>query len=115
MLAGWNPDVVDYSKRPGLTAEKLAATLEADTNMLHDLGYAATLLFIDDAETAFDVVKAALGKEHYDCVLIGARVRKVDEHCIVFERLINAVHKADPHEKIWFNTNPSDIAEAIER
>ena len=44
VLVGWNPEVVDYSKWPGLTAEKLTAVLEADRNKLNHLGYDATLL-----------------------------------------------------------------------
>jgi hypothetical protein len=115
VLVGWNPAVVDYSKWPGLTAEKLAAALEADRNKLNDLGYDATLPFIGDAETASNVVKEALTQEHYDCVLIGAGVRKVDEHFVVFERLVNAVHEAAPNAKICFNTNPGDTAEAVQR
>ena len=115
VLIGWNPAVVDYSKWPGLTAEKLTAALEADRNKLNDLGYDATLLFIDDAETAFNVVIEALKQEYYNCVLIGAGVRTVDEHFIVFERLVNAIHEAAPKAKICFNTNPGDTAEAVQR
>ncbi|MCG8382639.1 MAG: hypothetical protein MJA28_10575 [Gammaproteobacteria bacterium] len=115
ILIGWNPMVVDYSKWPGLTPEKLTAALEADRSNLNDLGYDANLLFIDDAETAFDVVKEKLNQENYDCVLIGAGVRTVDEHFIVFERLVNAVHETAPNAKICFNTNPSDTAEAVQR
>ena len=114
-LVGWNPEVVDYSKWPGLTAEKLTAALEGDRNKLNDLGYDASLLFIDDAETAFDVVKEALNQNQYDCVLIGAGVRPIDEHFIVFERLVNAVHESAPKAKICFNTNPGDTAEAVQR
>ena len=115
VLIGWNPEVVDYSKWPGLTAEKLAAALEADRSNLNNLGYEADLLFIDDAETAFDVVKKVLDREEYDCILIGAGVRTVAEYFIVFERLVNAVHEFAPKAKICFNTNPSDTAEAVQR
>lgn len=114
-LIGWNPEVVDYSKWPGLTPEKLSAALEADRNKLNDLGYEADLLFIDDAETAFDVVKKALDQQDYDCVLIGAGVRTVPEHFVVFERLVNAVHESAQNARICFNTNPSDTAEAVQR
>lgn len=115
VLIGWNPKVVDYSKWPGLTAEKLSAALEADKNKLLGLGYEASLLLIDDPETAFNDVKDALNQENYDCVLIGAGVRIVDEHFIVFEQLVNAVHESAPNAKICFNTNPNDTAEAVQR
>jgi hypothetical protein len=115
VLIGWNPEVVDYSKWPDLTPEKLIAALEADRNKLNELGYEANLLFIDNAETAFSVVRNALGQKNYDCVLIGAGVRTVPEHFIVFERLVNAIHESAPKAKICFNSNPSDTAEAVQR
>ncbi len=39
VLVGWNPEVVDYSKWPGLTPEKLRAALEGDRDNLNTLGY----------------------------------------------------------------------------
>ncbi len=52
VLVGWDPEVVDYSKWPGLTAEKLRAALEGDRDNLNTLGYEAELLYINDADTA---------------------------------------------------------------
>ena len=114
-LIGWNPKVVDYSKWPDLTADKLSAALEAEKSKLIELGYEASWIFIDTAETAFNDLKGALIQNNFDCVLIGAGVRKVDEHFIVFEQLINAVHECAPGAKICFNTNPEDTAEAVQR
>ena len=114
-LVGWNPDVIDYSKRPGLTKEKLFAALEGDRNKLNSLGYEAELLYINDAETASDTVTTALSETTYDCVLIGAGVRLSEEHFLVFELLVNTVHHAAPSAQICFNTNPSDTTEAVQR
>jgi len=115
VLVGWNPEVVDYSKWPGLTPEKLRAALEGDRDNLNTLGYEAELLYINDAETAYDTVSDALSKTAYDCVLIGAGVRTIDEHFFVFETLVNAVHQSAPTARICFNTNPGDTAEAVQR
>ncbi len=112
---GWNPEVVDFSKWPGLTAEKLLATLEGDRDKLRSLGYEADILFIQDAESAYDTVINALNETTYDCILIGAGVRTIDEHFLVFEKLVNAVHQGAPSAKICFNTNPSDTAESVQR
>lgn len=114
-LVGWNPEVVDYSKWPELTPEKLRAALEGDRDKLNTLGYEADLLYIYDAETAYETVSDALSKTAYDCVLIGAGVRTIDEHFFVFEKLVNAVHHSAPTAKICFNTNPSDTSEAVQR
>lgn len=115
VLVGWNPEVVDYSKWPGLTPEKLRAALEGDRDNLNTLRYEAELLFINDADTAYDTISDALSETVYDCVLIGAGVRTIDEHFFVFEKLVNAVHQSAPTAKICFNTNPGDTAEAVQR
>ncbi len=115
VLVGWDPDVVDYTKWPELTPEKLRTALEGDRNKLNSLGYEADWLFIDNADTAYDVVADALKQKSYDCVLVGAGVRLDPDHFQVFERLVNAVHRHAPQASICFNTNPSDTAEAVQR
>ena len=115
VLIGWNPEVVDYSKWPGLTPERLKASLIADRDKLNGFGYQTSLLFIDSEDTAYATVKAALSNENYDCILIGAGVRTIPEHFLVFEQLVNAAHEAAPDARICFNTNPTDTAEAVKR
>ena len=115
VLVGWNPEIVDFSKWPGLTKEKLLRVLEDDRDKLRSLGYEADILFIQDAESAYDTVINALNETTYDCVQIGAGVRTIEEHFIVFEKLVNAVHQGAPNAKICFNTNPSDTAESVQR
>ncbi|PMN65245.1 hypothetical protein [Enterovibrio norvegicus] len=114
-LFGWHPDVVNYDKWPGMSAEKLLAALEGDRDNLVSLGYDVVLHFIRDGDTAFETATKALEGQGYDCVLIGAGVRRDDDHFLVFERLVNAAHMAAPDAAICFNTNPSDTAEAIKR
>lgn len=115
LLVGWNPDVVDYSKWPGLTPKKLRAGLEGDRDKMNNLGYEAKLGLIDNAETASESVIAMLSKRTYDCVLIGAGVRIVDEYVLLFEVLINTVHQHAPETKICFNTGPFDSVDAVQR
>ena len=115
LLDGWNPDVVDYSKWPGLSAEKLRAGLEGDRDKMNALGYQATLGLINNTDTASDSVIDLLSKKSYDCVLIGAGVRTVDENMLLFEVLVNTVHQQAPNAKICFNTGPFDSVDAVQR
>ena len=115
LLGGWNPDVVDYSKWPGLTVQKLRAGLEGDKDKLIGLGYAASFGLIDALETAPDAVKAILLAQSYDCILIGAGVRTVEDYVLLFETLINVVHQYAPTAKICFNTGPFDSVDAVQR
>lgn len=115
LMVGWHPTVVDYSKYPGLTAEKLDGALRADEAKLKDQGYDASIGFIYSGETATDQLVTTLKETAFDVVLIGAGVRKDDEHFLVFENLINVVHEFAPKARIAFNTGPTDSDAAIQR
>lgn len=115
LLIGFNPSVVDYTKWPGLTAEKLRAALESDKTRLNELGYSAELCFIDLGSTAEATVEQKLTETPFDCILIGAGIRTSQDYFILFEKLINVVHQYAPTAKICFNTGPTDTAEAVQR
>ena len=115
LLIGVEPDLLDYSRFPGLNAEKVLAALQADQANLSALGYDAELCFVDLGKTAEVVVEKKLTASTFDCVLIGAGVRAVPEHFSLFEKLVNVVHQYAPSAKFCFNTNPSDTAEAVQR
>jgi hypothetical protein len=115
LMIGLDPEVVEYSRWPGLTADKLLGALRADEAKLNSLGYEASICFVDRGETAEKVVQETLGKQKYDCIMIGAGVRTDAEHFLLFEKLINLVHQHAPDAKICFNTGPTDSAEAVQR
>ena len=115
LLLGLHPDVVDFSAFPGLTKEKLAASLAAQERVLRELGFDVNWCLIDRGETAEDVVLAELRAHTFDAVLIGAGIRAVPQLFLLFERLINLVHAHAPTANICFNTNPEDTREAVLR
>jgi len=115
MLVGWHPSVVNYDKWPGLTPERLEVALRADEKKLNDLGYDAEIGFIYSGETATEQLEKSLKENAYDVVLIGAGVRKDDDHFLVFEKLVNIVHEHAPNARIAFNTGPTDSDVAVQR
>lgn len=115
MLVGWHPSVVNYDKWPGLTPEKLEAALRADEQKLNDLGYDAAIGFIYSGDSATEQLEKSLKEVAYDVVLIGAGVRKDDDHFLVFEKLVNIVHEHAPNARIAFNTGPTDSDVAVQR
>ena len=44
-----------------------------------------------------------------------APYRHAPQHTLLFERVINAVHRHAPAAALCFNTNPNDTAEAVRR
>ena len=115
LMVGWHPTVVDFSKYPGFSEEKLEAALRKDEQKLRDEGYDAAIGFIFSGETATDQLVEQLKETTYDVVLIGAGVRKDDDHFLVFEKLVNVVHEHAPHAHIAFNTGPTDSDVAVRR
>lgn len=115
LMVGWHPTVVDYSKYPGLDADKLETALRTDESKLNDLGFDASIGFIFSGETATEQLEKTLKEAAYDVVLIGAGVRKDDDHFLIFEKLVNVVHEHAPKARIAFNTGPTDSDAAIQR
>ena len=120
LVIGFDPTLLDFSSPefaafPGLNATKVLHALKADAARLKDLGCDVELCLIDLGETAETVVRDRLRRKPFDCILIGAGVRTIPSHFILFERLINLLHAHAPQAKLCFNTNPGDTAEAVQR
>jgi hypothetical protein len=118
LLVGLEPEIVDYSKSPvpGLTAAKVRVAVEADSAKLESLGYGVQSLYVDDGKTAEATLTKTLESGAYDCIMIGAGLRIVPPYFLLFEKLINVVHRHAPAStKLCFNTNPSDTADAVQR
>jgi hypothetical protein len=118
LLVGLDPDIVDYSKSPvpGLTAAKVHAAVEGDKAKLEAIGHSVKSLYVDDGKSAEAVLTAELSSGGYDCIMVGAGLRIVPPYFLLFEKLINVIHRHAPAStKICFNTNPSDTADAVLR
>ena len=115
LMVSWHPSAVNYEKWPALTPEKLEAALRADEAKLNGLGYEASLAFIHSSQTASDDLTTVLKDTSFDVVMIGAGVRKDDDHFLVFEKLVNVVHELAPQARIAFNTGPTDSDAAVQR
>jgi len=120
LVIGLEPTLIDFSDPAfaashGLDADKISAGLKADEDRLNGLGYDTHMCMTDLGETAEAVVLEQLKQKRFDCILIGAGIRTLTKHFILFERLINVVHAHAPQAKLCFNTKPSDTAEAVQR
>jgi hypothetical protein len=116
LLVGLDPDIVDRPPVPELTAAKVRAAVAAESAKLETLGHSVKSLLVDDGKTAEAVLTDALTTSRYDCIMIGAGLRVVPPYLLLFEKLINVVHRHAPAStKLCFNSNPSDTAEAVGR
>jgi hypothetical protein len=118
LLLGYDPETVDFSDPalpPGMTVEKINAGIAVAMKQFADRGWEADLGMIRPDETAVPTVERLLASKSYDCVIIGAGVRLPPRSLVLFEAVINAVHRAAPEASIAFNTRPDDSADAAAR
>jgi hypothetical protein len=112
---GIDPALLDFSGHPPLTSELVRSYIDAELQRLREQGYDVTSCLIDLGETAEQVAAAALASGSFDCVVIGAGLRVPPERMLLFEKVLNLVHRLAPRASICFNTTPADTAEAVRR
>jgi hypothetical protein len=118
LLVGLQPEAVDYSDPSlplGMDAKKIQAGIELGLKQMTDRGWQAEVCLIQPDATAGAVVERRLGATTYECVVIGAGVRLPPKSLLLFETIVNTVHKAAPNTSIAFNTVPEDSADAAAR
>ena len=115
LAIGLDPAFVDFTAFPQLTPALVRHYLDSQIERLRTLGYDADSCFIDVGATAEQLTTAALMSKRYDGVVIGAGLRESAEHLLLFEKILNLVHRLAPEAAICFNVNPADTAEAVMR
>jgi hypothetical protein len=118
LLIGIDPKFIDpnLSTATGWDANRVRAAAQDTNKRLMDLGYDVQGCLVDLGETAESVVSDTLSREKFDCIMVGAGIRALPQHTLLFEKIINTIHqKAPSSSKICFNTNPGDTVEAVLR
>ena len=118
LFVGQQPETVDFTDPaipPGFNAEKINAGIAIGEAKLTERGWQADLCMIPPDETSGPMLEKQLASAIYDCVVIGGGLRLPPKSLLLFETVINAVHKAAPNASIVFNTRPEDTAEAAAR
>jgi hypothetical protein len=118
LFVGQTPETVDFSDPalpPGFDAEKINAGIAVAVAKIQERGWEGDTCMIAPDDTAGPMIEKQLSGAHYDCVVIGGGLRLPPKSLALFERVVNAVHKAAPGAAIAFNTRPEDTAEAAAR
>jgi hypothetical protein len=118
LFVGQQPETVDFSDPalpPGLDAEKIHPGIALGMKHLAERGWHADLCLVAPDETATETLELQLAARSFDCVVIGGGIRIPPGSLLLFERLLNVVHKSAPTASIAFNTAPQDTADAAAR
>ena len=118
LFVGQKPETVDFSDPslpPGFDAEKINAGIAIAVAQIHERGWVGDTCMITPDDAGLAMLKTQLNSARYDCVVIGGGLRIPPKSLVLFEMVVNAVHKAAPAATIAFNTRPQDTAEAAAR
>ena len=118
LFVGQDPATVDFSAPalpPGMSAEKLQAGIDLAAAKIAERGWIADLCMIPPDAAGIATLEKQLAGATYDCVVIGGGMRLPPKGLLLFEKVVNAVHKAAPGAAIAFNTGPENTAEAAAR
>jgi hypothetical protein len=118
LFVGQQPETVDFSDPalpPGFNAQKINAGIAIGKAKIEERGWKADLCMISPDETAGPMLEKQLKSASYDCVVIGGGLRLPPKSLLLFETVVNAVHRATPNAAIAFNTSPEDTADAATR
>jgi len=118
LFVGQRPETVDFSDPalpPGFNAQKINAGIAIGKAKLEERGWLADLCMIPPDESAGPILEKQLKSATYDCVVIGGGLRLPPKSLILFEKVVNAIHRAAPGAAIAFNMRPEDTAEAAAR
>ncbi|WP_395646038.1 hypothetical protein [Terricaulis sp.] len=115
LAIGLDPRFADYSAMPQFTPEMVRAYIDSEIARVRDAGHDVDACLVAPDETAAPQVEAALESKRFACVVIGAGLREPPEHLLLFEQVLNLVHRLAPDAAIAFNATPADTAQAVER
>ncbi len=118
LFVGQTPETVDYSDPalpPGLSAEKIQAGIDVAAGKMAERGWVGDICNIPPDDSGIAMLEKQLASATYDCIVIGAGLRLPPKGLLMFEKVVNAIHKGAPASAIAFNTRPEDTAEAAGR
>ena len=115
LAVGLDPIYADLSQFPEFNAEMVTAYIKQQIDSVRKLGFEVVDCLISTDPEGLKQVEAALKAQEFDCVMIGAGLREPPELLLLFERVLNAVHRLAPQAAICFNSSPADSAEAVQR
>lgn len=117
LFVGIAPQAFEPGELPdGMTPEILAARIEAGQSALEEAGIDAEHCMVGkDPDQAEAMLRETFGRETFPLAMIGAGIRALLEHTLLFERTVNVLIELNPSIRLCFNTSPEDTINAVRR
>jgi hypothetical protein len=118
LFVGQKPETVDFSDPslpPGFDAEKINAGIAVAVSKIEERRWQGDTCMITPDSAGCEALEETLHRASYDCVVIGGGLRIPPKSLLLFEKVVNVIHRAAPNASIAFNTRPEDTAAAAAR
>lgn len=113
LVIGLDPYRTPWSQEPKSVVDKIELGIARFAK--HGVGVKTCLFGLDGSDDVEALVSDALRARTWECVIVGAGVRKPQDQLELFEQLVNLVRRHAPHAAIAFNSIPTDNYEAAAR
>ncbi|MDR3488241.1 MAG: hypothetical protein P4M05_25510 [Bradyrhizobium sp.] len=104
-----------FASSTGFNAEKINAGIALGVTKIEEQGWQRDTRMITPDAAGSTLLEEALKAAAFDCVVIGGGLRLPPTSLVLFETVVNIVHKFAPNAAIAFNTRPEDTADAAAR
>lgn len=116
LLLGVDTSKLLNSNIPGYDPAEIHIQSVVAKDNLVAMGYDAKWCYIDiTSNNASEALTTELMQNQFDCVLVGAGLRKRPDQLLLLESLINIVHENAVGAKICFNEDVYDTVVAVKR
>ncbi len=112
-MVGLDPYRTPWSQEPKSVADEIEAGLARFAE--HGVGVEICQFGLDGSDDVEGLVTDALRARTWECVIVGAGVRRPQDQVDLFEQLVNQVRRHAPNAAIAFNSFPDDNDEAAGR
>jgi hypothetical protein len=99
-----------------MTAEQLAAQIERDWAAIQGEGVVGEMASLSkDPDGAEAEIRKRFAEHSFGVALVGAGVRLLPQHTVLFERIVNVLIDVQPGIRLGFPISPAHIRETIQR
>jgi hypothetical protein len=99
-----------------MSAEQLAAQIERDWAALRAEGVVGEMASVGkDPDEAEAEIRKRFAERSFGVALVGAGVRLLPQHTVLFERIVNVLIDLQPGIRLGFPISPARIRETIQR
>ncbi|MGI5487156.1 hypothetical protein [Microtetraspora malaysiensis] len=110
LVVGFDPRAM-----PGVDADAINTALDKELARFGELGVDSAVTLVVSDDSAEPTLVASLTERPWDVVVVGGGIRKTEQLLLLFEQIVNLVHRHAPQAAIAFNAGVADTVEAALR